>query len=114
MALSTLWMGDYFMFFNFSLVHTINKSIYNLTLPIRRNQVMQDKYGLEFPWSPKTPLNILLGLLPRQGRLAVKQRLRNSQRQLKQRMSALLRGALQGLGVPAKLLDKHLPVRGEL
>jgi len=75
---------------------------------------MQDKYGLEFPWSPKTPLNILLGLLPRQGRLAVKQRLRNSQRQLKQRMSALLRGALQGLGVPAKLLDKHLPVRGEL
>lgn len=62
-----------------------------------RTKVLKDKFGLEFPWRPKT----LLNLMPRPVRNVIKQQING----FKEKIRGFLNGLLQGV-VPKHLLEK--------
>jgi hypothetical protein len=81
-----------------------NLALIDLLLHASRTKVLQDKYGVEFPWTPRTPLNIVLALLPRGPRLSLRKKLASWKQQLKTRLAKLLRGLLEGAGAPRRVV----------
>lgn len=70
-----------------------------------RGNVMKDKYGLEFPWMPRTPVNIVLSFLPLSTRRSVKSYFGKVVIDFKSRMSGFIKGILQGMGTPKVIMD---------
>lgn len=66
---------------------------------------MKDKYGMAFPYAPKTPVNVLLSLLPRQARTELKKRIREAKKDLLRKLSGVFRGLLEGVGAPKALVQ---------
>ena len=76
------------------IVDGYDASVYTLD---GRTKVMQDKYGMEFPWQPRT----LMNALPRPVRNYIKFQIKA----LKNKTILLLRGVLEGLS-PKSVLEK--------
>eukprot|EP01036_Dinobryon_divergens_P028833 gene28834-37840_t len=70
-----------------------------------RGEIMKDKYGMAFPYAPKTPVNVLLSLLPRQARTELKKRIREAKKDLLRKLSGVFRGLLEGIGAPKALVQ---------
>lgn len=66
-----------------------------------RTKVLQDQYGLEFPWRPRTPGALLKQLLPRSVRSLVGTQVQS----FKNKLRALLRGALESI-LPMGLVNR--------
>ena len=61
-----------------------------------REKVLNDQYGLEFPWRPRTPAVLLKRLIPRPLRGLVVQQFSNAKRKFTQALIALLRSVAPG------------------
>ena len=66
---------------------------------------MKDKYGMAFPYAPKTPMNVLLSLLPRQARTELKKKIREAKEQMLRKLSSVFRGLLEGIGIPRSMIQ---------
>ena len=76
--------------------------------------MLQDKYGMEFPYASKNPLNTVLSLLPRSSRIAIIKKLQNAKRDVLRRVQKLFRGLLEGIGTPRSVLQKLYKEPNEL
>ena len=68
-----------------------------------RTKVLQDPYGLEFPWRPRTPGNLIKQFLPRSLRTIFGRQIAN----VKGKIFTLLRGFLQSF-LPGSIIDRIL------
>lgn len=68
-----------------------------------RTKVLQDQYGLEFPWRPRTPGMIVKQLVPRSVRALVARHVNGA----KQKVLSFLRGVFESF-LPASLIRKLL------
>jgi hypothetical protein len=75
---------------------------------------MKDKYGMAFPYAPKTPVNVLLSLLPRQARTELKKRMREAKQQMLRKLSSIFRGLLEGIGTPRSLVKMFFREQEEI